>query len=169
MKDSEARVDERVRKAVSGDPTPIDGIGYQQDAFDFIVPVIDSIYFGINESLPNVRMEITLVEGDSNNLEEDVNTCVLSQYVTISRLTKEITFPDKVVDNTPVEVISNEDSKNRKGGQSHLQFQIRSLKKFLLKVLLFCKTVLHLQERNMFLFLQISKTWITISIANTKK
>lgn len=114
LKDSEARVYERVRKAVSGDPTPIDGIGYQQDAFDFIVPVIDSIYFGINESLPNVRMEITLVEGDSNNLEEDVNTCVLSQYVTISRLTKEITFPDKVVDNTPVEVISNEDSKNRK-------------------------------------------------------
>lgn len=75
----------------------IDGIGYKDNAFDFLVPVIDSIYFGTNDTLPNVRMDITLVEG--------ANTCVLSQYVTISKRASYTGFDGKtnILDNTAVE------------------------------------------------------------------
>lgn len=100
----------QVRDESSSAKTPIDGIGYKDNAFDFVVPVIDSIYFKTNETLPNVRMDITLKEGD--------NTCVLSQYVTISRLATFSDIPSKVADNSKVTIpntaTSSSDTSNRK-------------------------------------------------------
>ncbi len=78
----------------------VNGVGYQNKAFDFLVPVIDSIYFERNDSIGQVRMDITLIESSGGR----TNTCVLSEYVTISRLASYDGFEGKtnIMDNTSV-------------------------------------------------------------------